>query len=238
MSAAQINYIPNGITIDAEPGEAVIVPVSVSLSATTLPNYYASFGLVPNGGTLDQSWISRTYVSLNSWYRTRQVFLRVSPPVDAAAGSYSVVLSPTWLRSNESITPDELTLYINVNSDQVSCSHLPEFSAISSSEEKIPGRNNKPVTIELSGSVTLQDNCQLESFYYALVDEYGELNIEEDITVATDGTFNTPVTMIASRKGSDKDGRHYKIKFFAENQAGTGESAETVFVVEHDQRKK
>ncbi|NIV97608.1 hypothetical protein GWN26_00005, partial [Candidatus Saccharibacteria bacterium] len=93
VSAAQINYVPNGITVDADPGQAVMVPVSVSLSATTLPNYYASFGLVPSGGTLDQSWISRTYVSLNSWYKTRQVFLRVSPPVDAAAGSYSVVLS-------------------------------------------------------------------------------------------------------------------------------------------------
>ena len=40
------------------------------------------------------------------------------------------------------------------------------------------------------------------------------------------------------RKGNDKDGRLYTVKFEAENEAGLGESVETNIVVMHDNGKK
>jgi len=42
----------------------------------------------------------------------------------------------------------------------------------------------------------------------------------------------------ASRRGKDKDGRHYVIKIFAENEAGITESEILNAVVPHDQRDK
>ena len=61
-----------------------------------------------------------------------------------------------------------------------------------------------------------------------------------DINLDIDGnwTFSVAVPMVASRKGEDKDGRLYTVKFFAENDAGIGESPETSVVVLHDNGKK
>ncbi len=44
------------------------------------------------------------------------------------------------------------------------------------------------------------------------------------LEINDDGTFSVAVPMLASRKGKDKDGRLYSVKFMAENEAGVGES--------------
>jgi hypothetical protein len=115
------------------------------------------------------------------------------------------------------------------------------FSNIEASQESINIRNNKKVHIELSGFVTVHDGCEIDSFQYQLTDEYDELDkIEalEVLQVGEGGSFAVTVPMVASRKGDDKDGRLYTVKFVAENWAGVGESVETYIVVKHDNRKK
>ena len=238
VQAAQISFAPNGLTVNVAPGETVSVPITVSLENTSLPNSYASFGLAHVGGSLDRNWInSQIYMSLNPWYKTRQAVLQIKVPADAQGGSYNGILKTVWLRSNESVAPAEFEINVDVDSF-VSCSQVPLFSNIAASQESINIRNNKQVHIELSGSVTVPDGCEIDSAQYQLTDEYGELDKIEDLQVDEGGSFAVAVPMVASRKGDDKDGRLYTVKFVAENEAGVGESVETNIVVKHDNSKK
>lgn len=238
VQAAQVSFAPNGLTVNVAPGETVSVPITVSLENTSLPNSYASFGLAHVGGSLDRNWINnQIYMSLNSWYKTRQAVLQIKVPADAQGGSYNGILKTVWLRSNESVAPAEFEINVDVDSF-VSCSQVPLFSNIAASQESINIRNNKQVHIELSGSVAVSDGCEIDSAQYQLTDEYGELDIIEPLQVDEGGSFAVAIPMVASRKGDDKDGRLYTVKFVAENEAGIGESVETNIVVKHDNRKK
>jgi hypothetical protein len=237
--SAQITFAPNGLTVNVAPGETVKVPIKVSLEDTSLPNTYASFGLAYVGGSLDRSWINaQIFMSLNSWYKTRQAVLQIKVPADAQSGTYTGVLKTVWLRSNEIVAPAEFKFNVAVDSF-VSCSQVPLFSDIVSSQESINMRNNKPVQIELSGSVAVPDGCEVNHAQYQLTDEYGEMDKVGGLQLAADGRFTVAVPMVASRKGNDKDGRLYTVKFVAENEAGVvGESVETNIVVMHDNGKK
>ena len=236
--SAQITFAQNGLTVNVAPGETVAVPITVSLENTSLPNTYASFGLAHVGGSLDRNWINnQIYMSLNSWYKTRQAVLQVKVPADAQGGIYKGILKTVWLRSNESVAPAEFEINVDVDSF-VNCSQVPLFSDIVSSQESINTRNNKPVQIELSGSVAVSDGCEIYNAQYQLTDEYGELDKVDSLQLEDDGRFTVAVPMVASRKGNDKDGRLYTVKFVAENEAGVGESVETNIVIMHDNSKK
>ena len=239
LEAAQITFSPNGLTVNVAPGEAVSVPFSATLSDTDTSNSYANFGLAHIKGNLDHSWVkSRVYFSLNSWYKTRQAILRISAPADAKRGAYTGVFGTVWLRSNETIDPAEFVINVEIG-EHLSCNQLPIFSDITSSEEIINARNNKVVAIDLVGSISVPEGCEIENAWYQLTDEYGELDQQEQaITLNSDGSFSVAIPMVASRKGNDKDGRLYIVRFMAENEAGVSESSETSIIVTHDNRKK
>jgi hypothetical protein len=240
LEAAQITFSPNGLTVNVAPGEAVSIPFSATLADTATPNTYASFGLAHKNGTLDRNWVkNQVYFSLNSWYKTRQATLQISAPVDAEIGNYTGVFGTVWLRSNETIAPAEFTINVEI-SNQLSCNQFPLFSDITSSEEAINARNHKEVDIELTGAITVPEGCEIiGNAWYQLIDEYGELDHKQDIVLDSDGSsFTVVVPMIASRKGNDKDGRLYVVKFMAENEVGVGESSETSIIVTHDNRKE
>ena len=238
VQAARIAFSPGELTVTAEPGEMVALPVTVSLEETSLPNSYASFGLTYTGGTLNRSWLnSQVYTSLNSWYKSRQVILRLMIPENAESGSYQGVLRTVWMRSNETIPAAELKINLEVDSF-VACSQVPLFSDISSSVDEINVSNNKEVAIELSGTIEVLEECNLENTRYQLIDEYGELDKVKFFEADENGAFNVAIPLIASRDGKDKDGRLYTVKFMAESEAGAAESAETSIVVAHDNRKK
>ncbi len=236
--AAEITFAPNGLTVNVMPGETVAVPITVSLENTSLSNSYASFGLAHVGGSLDRNWINnQIYVSLNSWYKTRQAILQVKVPADAKGGIYKGILKTVWLRSNESVAPAEFEINVDVDSF-VSCSQVPLFSNIVALQESMNMHNNKPIQIELSGSVAVPDGCEIDNAQYQLTDEYGELDKVDALQLNVDGSFAVAIPVVASRKGNDKDGRLYTVKFVAENEAGVGESVETNIVIMHDNRKK
>jgi len=238
VKAAKISFEPGELTVNVAPGDMVSVPVSVSLEDTSLSNSYASFGLSQVGGSLDRTWLnSKLYISLNYVYKTRQFLLRFQVPPTAEGGIYTGILRTAWLKSNETVEPVDLKINVKVNS-LVSCSQVPLFSDISASQDAISARNNKEVPIELSGSVSAPDGCDISGASYVLTDEYGELDRTENLQINADGSFLVAVPMVASRKGNDKDGRLYTVKFLAENEAGIGESVETNIVVTHDNSEK
>lgn len=241
--AAKITFAPNELKAVVAPGEAVVVPVLVSLADTTAPNSYASFSLSRVDGPLDLTSINNgSYVSLNSSYKSRQVAFQIKVPANTKGGKYTNVFRTVWLRSNEQIAPVDLLINVEVG-ETSACIQVPLFSNISSAEEKISVRNNKEVEIDLTGRISVEDGCDYSGAWYLLTDEYGELGSTEEplkvpVEVNDDGTFSVAIPMVASRKGHDKDGRLYTVKFMAENQAGIGESPETTVVVLHDNRKK
>jgi hypothetical protein len=168
----------------------------------------------------------------------RQVLFQLNVPANAKGGNYNRVFRTLWVRSNEQIAPADLVINVEVT-ETLACSQVPLFSDISSAEETINARKHKEVAIELSGAVSAPEGCDIFSVWYQLTDEYGELDQNDvPLEIKDDGTFSVAVPMVASRKGKDKDGRLYSVKFMAENEAGVGESPVTSVVVLHDKRKK
>jgi hypothetical protein len=167
---------------------------------------------VPITVSLEDTSLPNTYASFG-----------VKVPTGAQRGFYTGVLKTVYLRSNESVEPAELKINVDVDS-LVGCSQPPLFSNVVALQETINMRNNKLVQIELSGSVAVTEGCEIYKTQYHLKDEYGELDNVADIQLDDEGSFTVAVPMVASRKGSDKDGRLYTVKFVAENEAGLGES--------------
>ena len=78
---------------------------------------------------------------------------------------------------------------------------------------------------------------RLEAATYSVIDEYGVVNAAGSVTLNPDGSYSITIMLEASRKGSDKDGRHYTITIRAQDEAGNEESAAVVVIVPHDQGK-
>ena len=238
IEAAQIIFEPNGVSVNAAPGEVVSLPMSVTLSGVSGLNSFAKFNLTQIDGNLNQGWISSSLLfSLSSWYMTRSTVLKISVPTTANGGHYTGVFSPTNLTASDAIDPVSFEINVNVNK-LVTCNRVPEFLDVHSAQDAIQTKSNKLVPIDLSGSVLATEGCTLLKLEYHLVDEYGDLDHSENVDIADDGTFEVSIPMIASRKGDDKDGRLYSVHFTAENEAGVAESAETRIVVMHDNRKE
>lgn len=99
--------------------------------------------------------------------------------------------------------------------------------------------NNKLVNVTVSGRITDNrgpvDSCDA---WYDIVDEYGLVQPKGLILVGTNGNYSFTVALMASRYGSDRDGRHYEIWVNAKDAAGNGGSAKTVITVPHDLGQK
>lgn len=236
--AAKIIFEPNELSTTVAPGEVATIPVAVSLTETTAANSYASFSLSLVEGSIDPTWMKgRIPVSLNSTSKTRQVLFQINVPAEAQGGQYMSVFRTEGLRSSEQVATADLVINVAV-SEPFACNQVPLFSDISSTEDTINVRKHRKVAIDLSGVVSVQEGCNITNAWYQLTDEYGELDTTEPLEINDDGTFSVAIPMVASRKGKDKDGRLYTVKFMAENEIGVGESPETSVVVLHDKRKK
>lgn len=118
---------------------------------------------------------------------------------------------------------------------QTECARTPEVEVTSLSPQYMwpPSRTTKNIVI--SGRVILPEGCTLLDTGYSMVDEYGIYSAEGKLPLAADGKFTLTLQAESWRDGSDIDGRHYGISFFAEDEVGVGK--ETVEVlVPHDIR--
>ena len=69
---------------------------------------------------------------------------------------------------------------------------------------------------------------------YQLTDEYGESCYSGSLS---DGSLGIPMSLRASRDGSELDGRAYTFTVTATNGGGTSVSNSATSIVPHDQRK-
>jgi hypothetical protein len=96
--------------------------------------------------------------------------------------------------------------------------------------------NGKMVPVTVSGTIT--DNLSgvnPSTAAFRVVDEYGTIQPSGPVSLGPGGSYSFSVSLQASRKGNDQDGRRYTITVSADDFAGNLGSAATTVTVPHDQ---
>ena len=95
--------------------------------------------------------------------------------------------------------------------------------------------NGRAIPVSLSGSIAASDcSLNLTSARYVVRDDYGQFQPQGSIAIRSDGTFVFDVQLPASRRGDDRDGRHYTITISAQTSGGATGSATTIVTVPHN----
>jgi hypothetical protein len=115
------------------------------------------------------------------------------------------------------------------------CSGPPTLSTTASPAVIWPP-NGKTMAVTISGTVAPATNCSAPATVLYLVhDEYGELTSSTFMPVPVESSaFTFQVSLEASRRGDDLDGRLYTITL----QTPDGGAGTVAVIVPHDQRKK
>jgi len=103
---------------------------------------------------------------------------------------------------------------------------------------KIWSPNGAMVPVTVSGRVTDAGSGVDPSsgVTFAVKDEYGLIEPNGSVTLAADGSYSFTVSLQASRKGSDKNGRTYTVTITATDRAGLQATISIVeTAVEHSQ---
>lgn len=95
--------------------------------------------------------------------------------------------------------------------------------------------NHKMVPVHVTGTVTDASGGVPGSVSFRVVDEYGTVQPAGTAAVDANGNYSFTVSLQSSRRGQDKDGRHYRIIVTAADQAGNTGSALARVTVPHDQ---
>lgn len=132
-----------------------------------------------------------------------------------------------------------------INASHTTVAHATSYNMTPSTLSNLaPGNYTVSVTAIAGGTYT-DDNwvnspagqhtfsVAAGSLTYKLTDEYGVYT--KDYTLSSN--FTLPLQLMASRLGTDMDGRNYTFTITATNGAGTSVHASTVSNVPHDQRK-
>ena len=95
-----------------------------------------------------------------------------------------------------------------------------------------PSGRMAPVT--LTGTITdAGSGVDLTSAMFVVEDEYGVVQPSGSIEVNADGSYRVQILLEASRKGTDFDGRTYRVTVSVSDQAGNRGSADVVVRVPH-----
>lgn len=96
--------------------------------------------------------------------------------------------------------------------------------------------NGKTVSVMVSGMISdSTSGVDGGSVGFAITDSEGQIQTAGSITLGSSGNYSFPVSLVASRFGSDKNGRKYTIVVSARDNAGNINSCSTVVTVPHDQ---
>ena len=93
------------------------------------------------------------------------------------------------------------------------------------------------VTVTVSGTITDEpggSGVEPSSAAYRVMDEYGQIQPSGSVTLDADGSYAFTVALQASRKGNDRDGRHYTIVVSATDMAGNLGVASATVTVPHN----
>jgi len=241
-----LTYAPQSVSVSMIPGSAQVIPLTVMMGTAPVMSFGAeesTFSLTViagnYGGNLPMEWVLPLAPVVDISPSMPAVpMIMVSVPEGTEPGTYSSQLFSMVMGGTEPVDPGQgVLLSITVPDMTPACEETPVFDDTSIGPTVIDVPNNKPLDIQVEGTATVAEGCTLTRVRYEIDDEYGE-DSDGDITFADNGNFNVTIPVTASRKGSDKDGRLYQLKLFAENEAGEGESSVFLIRISHDQSKK
>lgn len=112
---------------------------------------------------------------------------------------------------------------------------IPPVIVISARPALLSPPNGKLVPVTVSG--TMSDagaGVDPNSASYRVQDEYGRVQPSGAITLGAGGGYSFTVMLEASRRGDDRDGRHYSVTVSVKDNAGNTSSNQRTVSVPHD----
>jgi hypothetical protein len=110
----------------------------------------------------------------------------------------------------------------------------PPVLTVSANPTTLSPPNGRLVTVTVSGTITDGANGSgVQASTYQGLDEYGQIQPSGSLTLEADGSYSFTVALQASRRGNDKDGRHYTIAVSARDNLGNPGFASTLVIVPH-----
>jgi probable HAF family extracellular repeat protein len=112
---------------------------------------------------------------------------------------------------------------------------MPPVITVTASPTTLSPPNGRLVTVTVSGTITDEPDgsrVQAGSAAYQVMDEYGQIQPSGSVTLV-DGKYSFTVALQASRRGTDRDGRHYMIAVSARDNAGNRGGASATVTVPH-----
>lgn len=114
----------------------------------------------------------------------------------------------------------------------------PSISCVSNPSTLWPP-DGKTVSVMVSGTISdSTSGVDGGSISLAVTDSEGQIQTNGPIALGSSGGYSIPVSLVASRFGTDKNGRKYAIVVTAKDNAGNINSCSTVVTVPHDQGHK
>ncbi len=95
--------------------------------------------------------------------------------------------------------------------------------------------NGKSVSVTVSGIISLGTSA-IASSAYEIIDEYGQVQPNGSVVLGPGGGYSFGVSLIAARKGKDRNGRRYTIAVRSADEVGNIGSCLVVVTAPHDQR--
>lgn len=236
--AATITSNPSGASLSIPAGASKTVASTVGVENIEFMRIYYTWVLDTVSGDLPKAWITVSPASafLSEASSSLGVTYTVAVPDGTPSGTYSGTLYAKAKASHRTAEPGA-GFVIEVTVPPL-CSGIPKLVGVAVTPDIIWPPNRKMEAVTVSGSVEYPDGCGLMNFGYSIEDEYGALTSIGHAAVGADRNFSFPLPVEAWREGKDKDGRHYRITVFAEDEAGIGMSETLDAVVPHDQREK
>jgi hypothetical protein len=231
---ATIYYSPGSKSITVPAGTEVEFNLTVTIEDIS-GNYYVWF-VDSIEGELPLEWIAADPATGFIWSfgsGSATATLRIAVPEGTGSGSYiGTVYSKAMATHGYADVGSGLYLDVYVPEE---CGGAPEVVIDSANPEYLWPPNYRIEDIIIEGHIALPDGCSLVEVGYIVDDEYGVFTGTGTFSVNSGGNFTVRVPVEVSREGSDKDGRKYEIRIYAEDEAGLGTS-DSIDVVVHDMR--
>jgi len=150
-----------------------------------------------------------------------------SPFTVSGGGIHTIQFGSVDLAGNVETPRPSQTIKVDATPPNVTCSANPTT---------LWPPNGNPVAVTVAGAITdATSGVDSTSATLAVTDEYGQVQPTGRVTVGAGGTYSFGISLIASRNGSDLDGRTYTIVVGGKDNAGNTGSCSTVLTVPHDQ---
>jgi uncharacterized lipoprotein YddW (UPF0748 family) len=218
------NVVP-GVVSDAAPD--TLAPETTAATLPAAPDGQNGWHTTDVGVSLDASDNCSGVASTEYSTDGGQTWQLYAGAFTLGAEGTNVILYRSTDAAGNAGTAESLVVKIDKTAPSVSLSATPGV---------IWPANNKPFEVSLGG-VGSDAVSGLASVSYVVTDEYGTpLSIPERALAGTSADWAEALTVEASRRGDDRDGRLYRVTATVTDQAGHTATATADVVVPHDRR--